>query len=199
MRRHLLTACATALLGAAAAACGSPVPNITPLARAARDGDALSIAAMARAGHDVNARDSGGHRWTPLLHAIHKGQRGSVDALLAAGADVRRPAPGDLTPLMMAVGNGQADIVRLLIRAGADPRREDGADLLATAVSGGALTDIENPLLGRCNADVVRALLERAPDLRLRANFRSRLALGFAHLNHCSDVLRLVCARTCTG
>jgi ankyrin repeat protein len=142
----------------------------------------------------VNARDPGGNHWTPLLHAIHKGQRGAIDALLAAGADVHGAAPGQrahLTPLMMAVGNGQADIVRRLLTAGADPRA-DGPGIFAVAVSGGALTDIENPLLGRCNGDVVRALLERDPTLRLPRNGRGHLAFLFARLNNCHEVTRLV-------
>jgi ankyrin repeat protein len=173
---------------------GSP-REITPLARAARIGDARAIAALAAAGHDVNAVDQGGNRWTPLLHAIHKGQRGAIDALLAAGADVHRPAggrrsSGHLTPLLMAVGNGQADIVRRLLAAGADPRT-DGPGVFPAAVAGGALTDIENPLLGQCNAEVVRALLERDPTLRLPRNARGHLALLFATLNHCDEVVRM--------
>jgi len=184
------------LLGCAAAlACGGPPPDFTPFAHAARTGDVARIASLAAAGHDVNAVDAGGNHWTPLLHAIHKGQRGAVDALLAAGADVHRPAggrrsPGHLTPLLMAVGNGQSDIVRRLLAAGADPRR-DGPGIFPTAVAGGALTDIENPLLGHCNADVVRALLERDPTLRLPRNVRGRLSLMFARLNHCEDVLQM--------
>ena len=175
-------------VAAAALACGGPPPEITPLARAARTGDAAAIAALARAGHDVNASDRGGNRWTPLLHAIHKGQRPAIDALLAAGADVNHRA-GGLTPLLMAVGNGQVDVVRRLLTAGADPR---APGVFATAVAGGALTDIENPLLGRCNADVVRSLLERDPTLRLPRNGRGYLAFLFARLNHCDEVTRLV-------
>jgi ankyrin repeat protein len=199
MPRQPITVAAAALL-AAALACGGPRAQITPLARASRNGDAAAIRSMVAAGHDVNARDPGGNRWTPLLHAIHKGQRGAIDALLAAGANVHRAVPGervgvdaaaDLTPLLMAVGNGQADIVRRLLAAGADPRT-DGPGIFALAVSGGALTDIENPLLGRCNADVVRALLERDPTLRLPRNGRGHLAFLFARLNNCHEVTRLI-------
>jgi ankyrin repeat protein len=185
--RHLGFCVALLLL-----ACGGEAPReITPLAAAARDGDVTAIAAMARAGYDPNALDPGLNHWTPLLHAIHKGQPAAVTALLAAGADVNRGAPGGNRPLRMAVGNGRADIVSLLLEAGADPH-VDGPDLLATALSGGALTDIDQPLLGRCNTDVVRALLTRAPDLRLRTGFRTRIAVLFAKWNHCSDALQMV-------
>jgi len=169
---------------------GSGNREITPLAQAAREGDAASIAAMVKAGHDPNGVDPGLNHWTPLLHAIHKRQRSAVDALLAAGADANRAAGGS-APLLMAVGNGQTDIVATLLTAGADPRA-DGPELLATALSGGALTDIDQPLLGRCNTDVVRLLLERAPDLRLRPGFRTRIAVLFAKWNHCNDALEMV-------
>jgi uncharacterized protein len=171
-------------------ACSGPRPEITPLARAAREGDAVTIAAMAAAGHDVNAADPGGNHWTPLLHAIHKGQRASIDALLAVGTDVHKKS-GGLSPLMMAVGNGQTDIVRRLLAAGADPRG-DGPGILAAAVRGGALTDIENPLLGRCNADVVKAILNRDPTLRLPPNVQGHLSFMFARLNGCDEVTRIV-------
>ncbi len=173
----------------AAVACAGPAPDITPLSRAAREGDAHAITALVAAGRNPNGADRGGNHWTPLLHAIHKGQRPAIDALLAAGADVHQSS-GRLTPLVMAVGNGQTDIVRLLLAKGADPRT-DGPGILAVAVAGGALTDIENLLLGRCNADVVRLLLERDPTLRLPRNGRGHLAFLFARLNGCEAVTQM--------
>jgi ankyrin repeat protein len=196
--RHGHALVVTCMLSAALGCTTSAGLQLTPLASAARVGATTEIAALVAAGHDVNGVDPAGNHWTPLLHAIHKGQFRAVDALIAAGADVNRAAPGGFTPLLMAVGNGRADIVRRLLAAGADPGR-DGPELLATAVSGGALTDIDNPLLGRCNTEVVQTLLHRAPDLRLEPNLRSRLALSFARLNDCADVLRLVCRTGCTG
>jgi ankyrin repeat protein len=188
MSRHSRVVLAS-VVAAAALACTGPRPDITPLARAARDGDAQTIAAMVAAGQDPDGVDPGGNHWTPLLHAIHKGRRPAIDALLATGADVHKKS-GHLSPLMMAVGNGQADIVRRLLAVGADPRA-DGPGIFPTAVAGGALTDIENPLLGRCNADVVKALLDHDPSLRLPRNARGHLSLLFARLNNCEDVLQL--------
>lgn len=180
-------------------ACRGTVPDISPMARAARGGDVPAIRALIAGGQSPDMIDRGGNHWTPLLHAIHKDQMPAVDALLAAGANVHRgggpPSPADvqtsLTPLMMAVGNGRADIVRKLLAAGADPRA-DGAGIFTLAVSGGALTDIENPLLGRCNADVVRVLLRHDPTLRVPRSVRGHLSLLFARFNNCEEVLRLV-------
>jgi uncharacterized protein len=179
------------LILAAAACVADRSRDITPLARVAREGDVKAIAALAKAGQDPNAVDPGLNHWTPLLHAIHKNQPGSINALLAAGADVNRPSSAGTTPLLMAVGNGQTAIVRRLLDAGADPH-VDGPEMLATAISGGALTDVEQPLLGRCNTDVVRMLLRRAPDLRLRPGVRARLALLVARWNNCDEAIRLV-------
>jgi ankyrin repeat protein len=185
------TSAVLALLLLAVACAGRRSREITPLARAARDGDAPAIAAMVKAGQDPNGIDLGLNHWTPLLHAIHKNQVDSVDALLAAGADANRASPGGNTPLLMAVGNGQTPLVRRLLDAGADPH-VDGSEMLATAISGGALTDIEQPLLGRCNTAVVRMLLQRAPDLRLQPGVRTRVAIMFPRWNQCDEAMRLV-------
>jgi hypothetical protein len=173
-----------------AAGCLGPPPGaLTPLAGPARGGDVVTLQRLIAAGASPNARDRGGNHWTPLLHAIHKGQPAAVDLLLRNGADPAL-AVGGVTPLLMAVGTGDAPIVRRLLDAGADPHTDDL--ILLTAVSGGALSDLDNPLLGRCNAEVVKALLERAPDLRLTPGPRARIALLFAHLNHCVDQLKAV-------
>lgn len=185
--RTRATVCLAFLL-TASSGCGTAGPAaFSPLARAARTNDVPTIRALVAKGADVNARDQGANHWTPLLHAIHKGQRLSVDALLAAGADANLGKP---SPLIMAAGNGQAAIVERLLAAGANPRANAEA-LFTIAVSGGALTDIENPLLGRCHTNVVRTLLQHAPDLRLKPNVRGRLALWFARFNHCSEVLKM--------
>jgi ankyrin repeat protein len=170
--------------------CTGPDPGaVSPISIAARTGDVDQIRALA-ATRNVNAFDPGRNHWTPLLHAIHKNQIGAIDTLIAVGADVNLASPGGRTPLLMAAGNGQADVVRRLLTAGANPRLA-GDELFEVAVSGGALTDIENPLLGQCHTDVVRALLDRAPELRLRRNARGHLAIWFARLNNCTEVLAL--------
>jgi len=166
---------------------GPPPGQLSPLAGPAREGDVSTLKRLIAAGANPNAADLGGNLWTPLLHAIHKSQPAAVDLLLRAGADPKLAVNG-LQPLLMAVGTGNAPIVRRLLEAGADPRSDETVFL--TAVSGGALSDLDNPLLGRCNTDVVKALLERAPDLRLRPGPRARIALAFAWFNHCGDELK---------
>lgn len=184
MTSRLLTGALVALFGTAG--CAGQARHLSPLDVAARTGDAARVRALAAAGADLNAADRGGTRWTPLLHAIHKGQRSAVRALLDAGADVNRASPSGLSPLEMAAGNGQVDIVRQLLAAGANPR-EPG--VFTAAVSGGALSDINRPLDGTCNPEIVSLLLQRAPDLRLPRTARGHLSYLFARVNQCEAVL----------
>jgi ankyrin repeat protein len=187
VKRHATALCLTAST-VILVACAAKPQDITPLAARARTGDVDGIRRLAAAGANLDANDPGSNHWTPLLHAIHKGRRDAVEALIRAGADVNKKSHG-LSPLEMAAANGQLDTVQRLLAAGANPR-EPG--VFAAAVSGGALSDLEKPLLGRCNTQVVSALLERAPDLRLPRNARGHLSWAFARLNHCRDVLGMV-------
>jgi ankyrin repeat protein len=172
------------------AACFGPPPGrLSALAGPARSGDVAALERLLSAGASPNITDPGGNHWTPLLHAIHKGQAAAVDLLLRRGANPRLAA-GGIDPLLMAVGSGHAPIVRRLLEAGADPRSDERVFL--AAVSGGALSDLDTPLLGRCNTEVVKTLQEKVPDLRVPRGRRGHLAMIFARLNHCSDVIALV-------
>jgi ankyrin repeat protein len=128
------------------------------------------------------------------MHAIHAYQRSAAALLLVRGADPNLGTEGGLTPLMIAAGDPDAELVALLLTKGANPRvmGEYGDTPLVRAVSGGALTDIDRPLLGGCRTEIVRALLAHDPDLRLPANFNGRLALAWARLHGCRDVLMLL-------
>jgi ankyrin repeat protein len=171
-------------------ACLAPRPgDLSALAGPARTGDVATLRRLIAAGASPNVTDPGANHWTPLLHAIHKGQPAAVDLLLRSGADPKLAAAGGLDPLLMAVGTGHAPIVRRLLAAGADPRRDER--IFLTAVSGGALSDLDAPLLGRCNTDVVKALQQKVPDLRVPRGRRGHLAMLFARLNHCTDVIDL--------
>lgn len=129
---------------------------------AVRSGNVAEVRQMLANGADPNAPE-GVNDWTPLLHAIHKNQLGSVAALLDGHADPNRAVNG-LTPLMMAAGYGYTPIVRLLLARGADPRIRDldGETALDYAVVG--MTDLDRFTFFSCQDDTVRALLAaRAP------------------------------------
>jgi ankyrin repeat protein len=59
---------------------------------------------------------------TPLLYAVREGHTETVQALLAAGADVNQVSAGDHTsPLLMATINGQFDLAMMLLAKGGKP------------------------------------------------------------------------------
>ena len=148
--------------------------GITPLMWAARYGATHSMAALLDAGADANARDHN-NRWTPLLHAVHKQRPQAVRLLLERGAEADAAAPGGLTPLLMAAADTDPSTVEVLLEYGANPRAEGpgGATPLTQAVSGGAMTDIDRPLLGGCRRATVNALMTHDPTLRV-----ARTAVG---------------------
>ncbi|MBU3640406.1 ankyrin repeat domain-containing protein [Polynucleobacter sp. Fuers-14] len=58
--------------------------------------------------------------WTPLHYACSRGHLEVAQYLLANGAFVDAPSPGNTTPLMMAVQSGNEALVKLLLDKGAD-------------------------------------------------------------------------------
>ena len=128
------------------------------------------VRALLQAGADPNLRDTAVNRWTPLVHAIHKHQNQAARLLLEAGAEVEAPEGGGATPLIFASAYGNAEMVRELLARGADPRVKTagGVTALGNAMGAGGLFDItDGPAIGTCHPEVVRALLQRAPDLKL--------------------------------
>jgi hypothetical protein len=168
MQTALRQSFAISVLGLGLAGCaGQPATGFPPLHVAARRGDVETIRALLKQGAAVDERH-GSIGWPPLLHAVHKRRKQAVDALLAAGAD---PNGRDGSALVMAAGYGETEIVRALLRHGADPMRYPrprAQSSLWAAVGGGAILDItDGPAFGSCFPDVVKVLVERAPELRL--------------------------------
>ena len=62
---------------------------------------------------------------TPLLLAARDGRVASVEALIAAKADVNAADPNGMTPLLLALTNNQLDVARLLVDKGADVKAAD--------------------------------------------------------------------------
>jgi ankyrin repeat protein len=130
--------------------------GFTALDWAARTGKTASIHELVRAGANLNGWDHGPNGWTPLLHAVHKGQLGSVRALIAAGADPNVRGENGLTPLMLAAAQGEPEIVEELLTAGANPR-------LRGPVRWTALEQA----VANAHPEVVDVLMRKDPGLRL--------------------------------
>ena len=91
----------------------------TPLMLASRTGRVGVVARLLDAGADANATES----WrgqTALMWAAAENNVETIDALVAAGADIEAESTGYMRPLHFAVRDGQIDAVRVLAAAGAD-------------------------------------------------------------------------------
>jgi hypothetical protein len=154
-------------------ACFAAPHEESPLMAPARAGDTAELRRLVANGADPNER-GGVNDWTPLMHAIHKNQIGSVEALLDLHANPNATSGGGETSLMMAAGYGQTAIVRLLLKRGADPRitDRDGETALDYALAGTA--DIDDFTFFTCQDSTVRALLAGgAPPRASLAAFRA--------------------------
>ncbi len=164
--------------------CGGYGPS-APILGAARSGDVAAIRSLVARGANPNERDDAVNHWTPLLHAVHKHQLGSVAALIDAGADPNGTDPNGTTPLMMAAGYGQTDMVELLLRRGANAHLADqhGATALDLALAG--VPDIDRFTLFDCQNDTVRALVRADPTLLRHAGAPTPAARTWARLKGC--------------
>jgi len=171
---------------------GRDARGATPLMAAARTGAVEAMIALLDAGADPNARDGFNH-WTPLMHAIHKQQAGAVRLLLERAADPNARTES-VTPLIMAAADRDAAIVKLLLAHGADAyaRGAGGATALSQAVSGGAMSDIDRPLLGGCHPETVRALKEHDPALDLPNTIAAWNARWWARFHGCREVIDMI-------
>jgi ankyrin repeat protein len=180
----------------ATCACDEP-PPANPLIEAARNGSLDTIRHLLDSGADVNLAGPTGDDWdaTALQHAILARQPAAVRLLLDRGADPNRVVSQNApTPLLLAAGDTDPTFVKLLLAHEADPTIEDdsGVTPLARAVSAGSIHGPDRPMFGGCRVETVRALIEHNPKLRLKRNSARDDAIWWAHVQRCSEVLKLV-------
>ena len=160
----------------------------TPLIFAARAGSVEAVKALVEAKADPNLRDCAANGWTPLIHAIHKRQNAAARALVERGADVNareggcteRLVEGGPTPLMYAAMYDNAEMVKFLLERGANPQADSrNENALTYAISGaafGKLSDIDRAAANPCPVETVKALLAKAPELRIEKSVFNRAA-----------------------
>lgn len=169
------------------AGCGFLSGPISPLISAARSGDVQKIRELAASGADLNA-PGGVNGWTPLMHAVHTNQPGSVRTLLDKGAAVDLHA-GGTTALIMAAGYGYTDIVRILLEHGADPKAtaRNGKTALEAALQGSS--DPDRDTAGQCQTSTVKVIVESDRSLRLSED---SAAMQAARKAGCEEALALL-------
>lgn len=79
------------------------------------------------------------HGAAALFNAIVNGRLATVEALIAAGANVNVRTVNGTTPVMVAASKGYSDIVKVLLDQGSDPdaKKADGVSALAIAEHAG--------------------------------------------------------------
>ena len=162
---------------------------------AARSGDTKTLKTLLAGGADPNRR-WGVNNWTPLMHAIHKDQKASVEVLLAVGADINARCGDGVTALMMAAGYGYADIVKVLLDNGADIHAETSGGDNALTMAVGGVPDIDKFTVGKCQTETVATLLKEAPDLKMKDSAYGRAARLTARAAGCTEVLSLIALPT---
>ena len=91
------------------------IDDETRLFRAALRGDVAEVAALYKAGVDINARDSSGA--TALFHAGVLGRESVIEFLLPRVEDVNARMARKMTPLLMAVNASNFRGVKAILRS----------------------------------------------------------------------------------
>jgi ankyrin repeat protein len=125
----------------------------TPLMSAARSANVDAVKALARAGADVNAKETWSGQ-TALMWAAAEGDSAMASTLLELGADLRARSNGGTTAFQFAVRRGDMPTVQAMLAAGADvndKRPGDFATPLLVAIING-------------HEDLVDLLLDKGAD-----------------------------------
>ena len=169
----------------------TPEDGLGALAWASRAGQVDAVAVLLDTGADPNRRDQR-HGWTPLMHALHKRPGAVARLLLSRGADPRIGA-GGTGPVVMATLDNDAALVRTMLAS--KPPREQRQQALDEAVGGGALADIDRPLLGHLpDRDGARAPQDD-PTLRVDQSGAIFSPLWWARRQGCDQTIALATTR----
>jgi ankyrin repeat protein len=164
------------------------------------DPDALR-ARLADGTFDPNLRlpGSAGSFTLPLEKAVRQGAPGTVEILLAAGADPNGRDSSLGSALASAASEGNVELVRRLLEAGADPELAGDAgflpiegaayqghlEVVRTLLAGGSgLHDALQSAGASGNLELVRLLLDAGADPRSRTRFDESSLRGAAREGH---------------
>ena len=134
--------------------------NSTDFWQEARASDVTRCFGGNAASVDINARNNNDGT-TPLHLAATLGTAETVNALLAAGADIHARTKGGFTPLHLAAARETAKTVNALVAA--------GADIHARSDLEGSITPLHSAAVGGGTAETVNALLAAGADINSRS------------------------------
>lgn len=181
---HTRRLSAAILVAVGLSAAASVMAQGSPVADAARRGDATAVKALLTQGADVNAPQGDG--MTPLHWAAERGDQAITDMLLFAGSNVAAVTRlGQYTPLHLAARSGSAPVVSALLKAGA-------------AVSALSSTGSVTPLhlaAAAGNPAVVTLLLDKGADVNAKETEWGQTPLMFAASADRLEVVRTLIAR----
>jgi TonB family protein len=111
--------------------------SLTPLMRAARDGESKIFKSILKHETNINAKDSYG--WTALFYAVSRKDLDMVKALVERGADTSAVDNTGTTLLMLAAMRKDTKIFKYLLEGGADVNatRNNGATVLTILKNSG--------------------------------------------------------------
>jgi ankyrin repeat protein len=179
LRRFSLGIAAAVALSVATVSAQSP----SPVADAARKGDAAAVKALLKQGADANAPQADG--MTALHWAADRGDLATAEALIYAGAStVGETRLGGYTPLHLAARSGSGPVVKALLKAGANSSTLtlSGATPLHLAAASG-------------NVESVTALLDAKADINAKESESGQTPLIFAVAAGHIDVMKTLIKR----
>ena len=185
-KRLLLAVLVSALLGPGRILGGGlpAAPPATPVADAARRGEAATVRALLAQGEDAAAAHGDG--MSALHWAAERGDAEMAGALIHAGATVDAVTRvGHYTPLHVASTAGRAEVVGVLLSSGAD----------ATAAAGvGGVTPLHLAAAAGSVA-AIGALLDHGAEVDARERAWGQTPLIFAAARNRVDAVRALLAR----
>ena len=185
-KRLLLAMLVSALLGPGRILGGGlpAAPPATPVADAARRGEAATVRALLAQGEDAAAAHGDG--MSALHWAAERGDAEMAGALIHAGATVDAVTRvGHYTPLHVAATAGRAEVVGVLLSSGAD----------ATAAAGaGGVTPLHLAAAAGSVA-AIGALLDHGAEVDARERAWGQTPLIFAAARNRVDAVRALLAR----
>ena len=156
------------------------VEYTTELNKAVANDDVEKVRELIVQGHNVNGKDEGYDKITPLFIAVENGNVEIARMLLEFGAKINQRDSERQTPLMRLDDDSNTEMVGLLLQYGAkiDAEDKEGNTALILAAEYG-------------NAEVVAALLKGDPEVNV-ANEEGQTALMNAASNDDLEVVRLL-------